>query len=219
MSYISTMAVNDGIIMLADRRVGNIKSGERPLFKRKLFTTGNIGVCFLSHYCTKDPFLSIEQFCEHKHFNGPMEAAEGIHKHIRTDLTESVGTMCVIQIAGYNKSDNKPAVYTIDYRQGEEIIGKFGNETCKYRGDRGFFHFGCADGYIEQYAEMINKSEFIRICSLQEAADWSVLMHSFGKGMIRYMSLRDDISDEIDVIAITPEGIRWLRKPELEVAI
>jgi hypothetical protein len=205
------MAVPSGVIMAADRRIGNDDPKIRPVLKRKLFTIGNnIGVGFLCHCEKLVIYDHFNEYCRHNFFINTLEAAKGIIDFIKDYYARVLGSLYAIQIAGYTESGLQSFTYTIDYKHGQEIVE---------RKNPGFYHYGCASGFIQQYEDMVNKSAFIQECSLQEAADWSLLMHQIGRGMTKFICSQDIVSDEIDVMSITPDGIQWLRKQELEVKL
>ena len=93
MSYISTMAVNDGIVMMADMQaVRSQTKFDAPRIGstsyKKLYTIGeNIGVCFASaNLKYKEIKLErlVNQFCKDNFFDDPKVAARALHNYICT---------------------------------------------------------------------------------------------------------------------------------------
>jgi hypothetical protein len=125
MSYISTMAVTDGIIMMADMR--SFRTGGRndyTDYSKKLFTMGdNIGIAYTgkgTKYLRQgmEPGHLIDRFCREYTYDDPRTAAHDLYKYIHnvSDLTctpDFVNKLYaldgedeyLIQIAGYFKHE------------------------------------------------------------------------------------------------------------------
>jgi len=215
MSHITTMAINDGIIMLGDRLVG----GRARILKRKLFSTGNIGLSCLCHFGNEKEGMplgesgAIAEFCKTNSFNSPKEAAEKFYQYLKDDLCKKFGiSIYVAHIAGYN---GVPEMYRISNLEEDRKITTFGSSELKFFGNKGFMQYGCGGWYAEQYADMINSQKGLSLLNnytLQDALDFSKLIHTMCRGLMKHLERKEEISEEIDVLALTSEGIQWLRK-------
>ena len=135
MSYISTMAVPDGIVMLGDmlQSRGKSKSNEIPdiplvgsKYYKKLYAMNNsVGISFATRgnkYESKGIEIGrlIKKFCEEKPYTSPAEAARALREYIKygggTAIKDEFDKMYaldgepeyVIHIAGLNESITPP---------------------------------------------------------------------------------------------------------------
>lgn len=237
MSYISTMGVSvlsEGIVMLTDMQLTHrTQMSENHLFTianksyRKLFTIGdNIGVSFCGALgrITNIPYnVLIDEFCRRNIFRSPQEAANAIHEYIvchcnNKDLVKIDGECeYVVHIAGYIKHEKGlvcPSMYRISTLRCET---KSGYRIIEYKGDKGFMQCGNMLR-ITQYVNLINSNQdLLDHLTLQEAVDTSKTMFDVARGLERCIDRMDTISENFEMIALTPDGIKWLKKAELEV--
>lgn len=244
MSFITTMAVPDGIIMLGDmlcsyftphkelpgyQRVGSC------YYKKLHSMSNNIGIsmCGASDYAGLkglDLGRQIDEFCRKKSFNGPREAAEALLDYIlygdnkcnysdRQFYYNAHGEPeFVIHVAGYFKNNKneliQPSVYTICtvrslIQEGWQRIG--------YEGSAGLWQCGNMR-QIKPYVDTINADkDFIGHCTLQEAVNAVMYIYNAARGFEWMIDRIESISEEFEMLAITKDGIKWLRQHELQV--
>jgi len=79
------------------------------------------------------------------------------------------------------------------------------------------YGFWCrgANQYFDRYQEKINVN--IHSYTLQDAIDITRFAFDTSRGLGRYLDKEDLISDDMEIIAITPYGIEWVQKKELEL--
>jgi len=245
MSFITTMAVPDGIIMLGDllcARVRN-KDGaipEIPLvgtkFYKKLFSMNdNIGIslCGCGDYAGQkglDLSSQVKEFCRKKSFDNPREAAEALLDYIlygdnkcdyhdRQHYYSAYGEPeFVVHVAGYWKHKEnglmQPSVYAICtvpslLQEGWQRIG--------YAGSTGLWQCGNMR-QIKHYVGMINNDkDFIGHCTLQDAVNAVLHIFDAARGFEWMIDHIETMSEDFEMLALTKDGIKWLRKHELEV--
>jgi 20S proteasome alpha/beta subunit len=217
----TVMAVNDGIIMAADRQAGcpaGASASEKIVYSKvmsrsvnKLFAIGdNIG---LSSAGMTYPEMGLYfEFLSRTHsFNSPVEAANDIVRFIANVIKPTGGEKMhtVVFAAGYDKNKKdfraKPEVYSISTIGGEAAVAAVGS--------RGFTHIG-SSGYFDPYQDRINSNRVNY--SLQDAADICKLAFDMSRSLERYLDFADNISPDIDILAITPGGIRWVLKQDVK---
>jgi hypothetical protein len=237
MSYISVMAVREGIVMLADRRgcyidfMGGQAFGHptETELKRKIFTIGsNIGLVYGGVAGTKDGRTVeqyLERFCKTHSFTNPEEAGFELIFYMKknTELCdvsykEDSYNDTVLYIAGYDNRKKKyilnssrdtfpkPEIYFVTIKAGQ----------IRFSGDMGFLYAG-SYAYIKPFTDKLNTTIAIKQHSLQGAVDFSKLAFDITRGLEKHLDLKTTISDDFEMIAITPYGIQWLRKAELEI--
>jgi len=244
MSYITTMVLCEGIIMSADRQITQRASTRKidvqmanniieqqisnlfnqelsnldNLFKRpltrtakKLFTMGdNIGIAMGQTMFTNNNYipvsLYVEHFCRNNNFDNPKEAAEKLLEYLR-QVDSTINT--TLFIAGYNKSDLDTLSGVAYYVKVKE--NKYGN--MKMPG----FNYAGANDYFSDYSNKINTCENILKYTLQDAVNICKLATDICRGLERYIDFNEAISDDIEMIAITKDGIQWLKKAELAI--
>jgi 20S proteasome alpha/beta subunit len=224
MSYVTAMAVKGGIIMAADRQAmlhGKDRIASKTI--KKLFTIGdNIGVNSAGRSFYNEKFF-IEKLSKTKSFNSPLEAAMEI-KYFFSNYTEPVkherhDGVCdypLYFIAGYDKSKMKSKFDPNGYQMPTPEIYHFNTKdnnivkTCSY----GFTYCG-ANYYFDKYVDKINEN--IYRYTLQDAVDITKFSFDISRNLQKYLDFEDRISEDIEMIAITPHGIEWIQKKELEV--
>jgi hypothetical protein len=237
------MMVPDGIIMLADMKaISPYPAKDIPKihmtgtdYHRKLFTMGdNIGVSCVSGklYPEKMPLSDlIGEFCRANTFNGPQDAAYALYTYIRKggDVRHSPGDLealyeldgedqYIIHVAGYHKHNEKglvaPAMYRICTIRSEL---KEGESKIEYKGDIGIMQCGYMR-HINNFIEQINADKvFLRQCPLQDAVNASKYLFDATRAFEWLIDHINTISEEFEMIALTQDGIKWLRKHELEI--
>ena len=246
MSYIVTMGVAEGVIMAADRQITQIASidelnmntagntAEQAVMEmineklgklkktfttsltrtaRKLFTMGdNIGVSMGQAMYNENGILMsvfVDYFCRTHSFDKPREAAEELLEYLCKVGGNNVDT--ILHVAGYNKSEPEqltPEMYHLDLKT-KDFFG----------GSDLVFNYGGFNEYFKPFADRINDGEAKTILrySLQDAVDITKFAIDMSRFLSRYLDFEDGISEDIEMIAITHNGIQWLRKAELEV--
>ena len=219
MSYITTMAVPEGVIMAADRMIveyiGELgfeapdgfreatKDYNRPLTRtaKKLFAIGgNIGGIIGQTMYTNQGLpvsMFIDHFCNNNDFDEPRQAAEKLAEYIH-GIDGNMDTIMVL--AGYNR--NTPDVlssesYNIVIKTKEvERLSSFG------------FCYAGTNSYFGPYNEKINEN--ILRYTLQDAANVCKFATDMSRGLDRYLNFKEAITEDIDMIAITRCGMQWL---------
>jgi hypothetical protein len=239
MSFISAMAVPDGIIMMADMQVtlGAFKDdapGVSTKYAKKLFTMGdNIAVSHASRTTGRlgkygqDSGGLINEFCRANTFRDPQKATYALYDYIkkggsnahhaenlRKDYELNGEDEYVIFVAGYVRHEGKglicPSVYRISTLEEDEV-------KIAYKGCEGFMQCGNMT-HVWQYVEKINADkDFLHNCTLQDAVDASKIIFDMARGLERLIDHIDTISENFEMLALTPDGVRWLRKHELEI--
>lgn len=222
MSHISTMAVREGIVMTADRMFMAVGKREIPIFKKKLFTMGdNIGLSILCHYASNDIDLyhELANYCRNYSFNNVREAFETLWEWFIPNLYKYCnGSTYIMHIAGYDKiktisgrmyTEPEPKMYCItNYKTDQE-----GVLVPRER----FMCHGCGSDSVKQYGDMVNRVIDYNDYSLQDAVDFSKLIHTMGREYMRFMCRMDAISEDIDMIAVTPDGIQQIKRYEMKL--
>jgi len=244
MSYIVTMGVAEGVIMAADRQItqradigrlnmntaGNpaeqivtkmineklaiLKSFVTPLTRtaRKLFTMGdNIGVSMGKSMYNESGIpmaVFVDYFCRTHTFDKPQEAAGELLKYL-SNVGGNVDTL--LHLAGYNRSQPEqltPEMYHLDL---EANVFSGGSDLA--------FNYGGFNEYFKPFSDRINDREAKTIFkySLQDAVDIAKFAIDMSRFLSRYLDFEDAISSDIEMIAITHNGIQWLRKAGLEI--
>jgi len=214
MSYISVMAVGEGIIMTADRQVTTPKDN-RIMTKTasKIFTIGdNIGVVIGGemYAIAEKKLISLlfGEFCKHNTFENPKNAADKIFDFLCSIETSGDYLGIIALVAGYDRKNNSTEIYYIA-TQAKEL---------SYCGDLGFinitknYHFKpCMD----KINEKLSGCGYMHY-TLQDSIDISKFGIDMTRFIDRYIEFRDYISDDIEMLSITPQGIQWIIKKELE---
>jgi len=248
MSFIVTIAVKDGIIMLGDMLCSNnFENKNLPgvhiagtNFYKKLFTMNdNIGISFCGNGTYEDWGQELNQnvneFCNKKSFDNPQDAAYALldyilygdnkteaGKHHAEEMKKRYAAggepQFVAHVAGYFKHKEKgliqPSVYTICtvrslLQEGWKRIG--------YEGDTGLWQCGNMR-QIKHYVDMIKKDkEFIDHLTLQEAVNAVKFIFDTARGFEWLVDHIVTISENFEMLAITNNGIKWLKKHELEL--
>lgn len=214
MSYITTFATLEGVIMTADRQImkGSLPHS-KPLTKtaRKLFTMGdNIGIVMGQAMYTESQIpvsVFIDHFCATNTFDGPEQAAIKL-----LELLHRVGGNIdtYVFLAGYDKS--KPDQLT------PEIYHFEVNKGTLHGGSDVSFCYAGANAYFKPFSERLNADKLSLLnYSLQDALNICMLATDMSRGLEKYLDFNQEISDDVEIIAITPRGIQWVRKAELEV--
>jgi len=243
MSYITTMVVCEGIIMAADRQITQTASTRKldlqmannntmeqqiaslfnqklsnldDLFKKpltrsakKLFTMGNnIGIAMGQTMYTRNHVslsIYVDDFCRKHTFDKPKEAAEKLLKYLR-NIDDSVDT--ILFLAGF---DNDPELLSGEAYYIKVKDNEYG--SMKMPG----FNYAGANEYFFDYSNKINAREKILSYTLQDAVNICKLATDICRGLERYLDFNEAISDDIEMIAITKDGIQWLKKAELTI--
>ena len=239
MSYITAMVLCDGIVMAADRQItqsaGMKKINpqtanntaeqqvielvnrkldsinfDKPLTRsaKKLFTIGdNVGVAQGQNMFSSKGLpinMFVDAFCRRNNFVSPKEAAEKLLEYLRT-IDSTADT--IFMVAGYDKS--KPDVLTGDAWH----INVRDNECCLMN-NPGFSYAGANDYFLE-FSNKINDLSKIMNYSLQDGINICKLAIDTSRGLERYIDFNEAISDEIEMIVVTIDGIKWIKKAEL----
>ena len=234
MSYISTMAVNEGIIMLADMQVirGQTEYKAPSIATtsyHKLFSIGdNIGIAI----CTNNSFTRrtqsysqlIKEFCNDNVFQYPHDAAIELQNYLSKvscsyeQLQQYGEDQYVIHVAGYNKPDtptngfiHTDGVYSIC------TIKDMQEKKIEHKGQKGYWQCGNMI-HVSQYVEKINNDkERIDRYTLQDAVDTSKAIFDVARALEHHVDHIDTISENFEMIAITKDGIQWVKKHELRI--
>jgi len=243
MSYITTMVVCEGIIMAADRQITQNASTKKidiqtannnfleqqisnmindhlknidgqlkkPLTRsaKKLFTMGNnIGIAKGQTMYTRNHVplsIYVDDFCRKHTFDKPKEAAEKLLEYLRI-IDNSVDT--TLFLAGF---DNNPELLSGEAYYIKVKDNEYGN--MKMPG----FNYAGANDYFSEYSKKLSAPENIMNYTLQDAANICKLAIDTCRGLERYLDFNEAISDDIEMIAITKDGIQWLKKAELTI--
>jgi 20S proteasome alpha/beta subunit len=219
MSYITMMGTKHGIIMAADRQAmiagKNNKVSTRTM--KKLFPIGDsIGLSFsgvsgfeeyIEQFCRTYKPVTVEQTAQdffsfiHEAAMRKVESVQKVEQH----------SLLSVYMAGYDKNEEfpKPKMYQI-------VIPANGGKNIFFVGSNGFMYDGCSH-YFQPYVDKIGKNPRFHHYTLQDAVDITKLAFNIGINLARYIEFEEKISRDIDMIAITPDGIQWLLKNELEV--
>jgi len=243
MSYITTMGVPSGVIMAADRQITQkaqiqtelpegrndnetfilntiartyeptfamLKNYARPISRtvKKLFTIGdNIGVNMGQTLHTKEGIpvsVFMDYFCRTKSFDDPEIAAKELCNYLH-GIDGNMDT--IIHLAGYDKTEPDiltPEVYRISIKENTVF-------SMKNYG----FHYAGYNDYFLQHCEKIDENIFKY--SLQDAADICNFAITMCRTLSKYLDFNSGISDDIEMIAITHNGIQWIKKAELKL--
>jgi hypothetical protein len=219
------MSVNDGIIMAADMQSMN---GDRIVSKtiKKLFSIGdNIGVN-MGGMALSSSNLYLEHLSGTKNYDSPIEAARDIMFFFIEDMEKAVrekkdgmSSDTEFYVAGYDKTKAgkktllnpigkwsliDPEIYHISVQ----------NERITSMGCFGFLFRG-ANSYFNYYCEKINEKIFGY--TLQDAVNITKLAFDTSRSLGKYLDGEEYISEDIEMLAITPLGIEWVQKKELEM--
>jgi hypothetical protein len=240
------MGVCEGVIMAADRQITQLlgvveeleataakddierltvkaineklnefkKASLKPITKtaRKLFTmSDNIGVSMGNEMYNEQGLpmgVYVDFFCRNNTFDKPHEAAVVLLAYLRK-VGGNVDT--ILHLAGYDKSNIdalSPEMYHLSLKDNKISGGP----------DLAFWYGGFND-YFKPFYEKINDREkkLIFRYSLQDAAIIAKTAIDMSRFLSQYIDFKDGISDDIEMIGITPNGIQWLRKAELEI--
>ena len=223
MSQIVTTVVYDGIIMAADSATsklkfinGEVSSNPNDVLSghivsrsiQKLHTIGNnIGVSE-SHQWTLEygksikPYLS--KFYNDNNFSTPIEAAEALMKYVQS-IDSTIDAR--FNIAGYEPQGNGlpvPMAYVVEPKTNE--ITRL-NEP----GLCGIMWLGVSD-WFAAHIQKINLGLF----SMQDAIDISTFIIDGAIKLNRFQGEREGVCLPIDVLAITQNGIEWVKKKSLK---
>ena len=237
MSYIVTMLTQGGIVMAADRQITQFPTKEKiesdmpnelfavqhvcdllyeknknfykPLTKsaRKLFTIGdNMAFSMGQELLTKDFYpveLLADQFCRKNTFDKPTDAAQSLFDFM---CSKDENMNLYIHFAGYDKSNTErftPEFYDI----------KISEKKCEFMGHTGFMYAGAND-YFTPYTEKLANQ--IMVYTVQDAIDICQLAIDMSRRLGRYLDFKETISPDEEIVAITPNGIQWVKKSKLE---
>jgi hypothetical protein len=247
MSYIVTMLTQGGIVMAADRMIiqspitHNITGGlplqsmnhineflsrnvqqivsqldesNRNFYRvgtkstKKLFTVGdNIAFSTGQQLHTTKEFYPVEllaeKFCRKNTFLNPKDIAQSLFEYMSAaDETMDL----VIHLAGYDKGNEDfiPEFYEI----------KIAEKKCEFMGHTGFMYAGGNDYFTPFTSKIANQ---VMIYTVQDAVDICCLAIDMSRKLGRYVDLKETISEDYEVIAITMEGLQWVKKAKLEV--
>jgi hypothetical protein len=185
-------------------------SYSRPIPKtdKKLFAkVDNIGLAMgkTMHTSKKFPVnLLVSSFCKKNNFDTPKEAVEKLLEYLRSKDPEMD---TIILLAGYDKTSEEfplPEMYHISVK----------NNAASFYGNMGFLYAGNND-YFKPYSDRIRQEQNILDYSLQDAVDICQLATHMSRELDRLIDFRDTVSEDIEMIAITLDGIQWIKKAEL----
>ena len=175
--------------------------------------------------------MLLDRFCRERAFKDPKEAAFSLHDFIYSGGDEQhVEEMkkhyelngedkYLFHVAGYEVDKKRglvnPNLYCVNtiyvansrkqnvvfIREGERFI------QCEY------------DIHISDFVDQINADEKEFLCNytLQDAVDVSKTLFDIARGTQRIINRVDTISENFEMVALTKDGIQWLRKYELKV--
>jgi hypothetical protein len=209
--------VQDHINKLLANNVQNIcdqiyeknKNFYKPLTKsaKKLFAIGdNMAFSTGKVLHTKEFYpveLLAEQFCRKNTFTKPEDVAKSLFDFM---CSKDDGMDLYIHLAGYNKDNDGfiPEFYDIN------IVEK----KCKYLGCTGFQYAGAND-YFTLYTERLASQ--VMFYTVQDAINICRLAIDMSRRLGRYLDFEETISEDEDVIAITIDGLQWIKRAKLEV--
>lgn len=209
MSYGSVLIGGGGIVMTSDRFGGHVIKGAN-----KISIIGdNIAICEGTYntgrgssviYKINDKYVDIdvilEEYSLNNSFKYPEQAANSLYDYLSSlDMNKGV----IVSLAGYN--GNHPEVYIMN-------IAARQND---YYGDLGFFWNTYQNEYLAEFAKKINSDiEKLNNLSLQEAIEISQFAVDTQRGFIKYLDQLNVITEDIEMVTITPEGAKWHKKSE-----
>jgi predicted proteasome-type protease len=218
MSYCTVMAVKNGIIMAADRRAmagGNIASHTQ----KKLLVIGDTVAMTKGGNVRPLAELYYEKLSHEKKFNSPTEAAQEIINYFSENIDQyekeedaiNNETNCII--AGYDKQKINvigggiptPEIYYASTQKNTVL------NISNYR-----FFFRGANEYFDQYVDEINKRIIAFNYTLQDAVNITKFAFDMSRTLGHYLDRQNSISEDIEMLSITPYGVEWVRKKELE---
>jgi len=256
MSFITTMAVKDGIIMLGDMLCSNssIKNKDTGLpltgtnYYKKLFAMNDsIGISFCGNgtYEKRGQELNqnVNEFCRNNTFDNPHDAAGALlnyilyrdgHLHgeeMRKKYKIDGEPEFVIHVAGYVKSQT--LVPLNGQKEYQEKIDRPYPEVCTIctvpslvnegwkrisrEGPTGLWQCGNMR-QIKHYVDKIkNDKDFINHLTLQEAVNAVKFIFDAARGFEWLADHIKTMSEDFEMLAITPDGVKWLKKHELEL--
>jgi len=214
MSFASAMAVSEGIIMLSDHQI-TVPGVYMPLTRsaKKLLAVGdNIGICIGAQMILpggQPVSMALEYHLKNKKYDRPEDLAMEIFDFMLPYDREEYPIGYTFVLAGYDKTIDafpQPEIYFISTKY----------ECCELKRTEGLLQVA-SNPYFKQFADKINNNPYYKYYTLQDAIDISKLAVDFSRNIERYLDFKECISPKIDMIAITPHGIQWIVKTELEV--
>lgn len=246
MSYIVTMLTQGYIVMAADRQIchfpvkekiaGRAPTPENMIYLNEFLTNNVQRICddiyekYQNHYnvltkSAKKLFtvndniafstgqklytrelcpveLLADQFCRKNTFEKPADTAKSLFdfmcsKDAAMDLT--------IHLAGYDKNKElfTPEFYEINILQ----------KTCERWGSTGLVFAGAND-YFSPFVDKIANQ--IKLYTVQDAVDICCFAIDMSRKLQKYVDFQEVISEDYDVLAITANGLQWVKKAKLE---
>jgi hypothetical protein len=236
MSFISSMIVDGGVIMMADGQAtawpnlsstlstlkelnahegdiiylrDSVKQFTRVTTRteKKLFTMGdNIGINFATAEAFQGDKPLIGLIEDFCMNNNYTNIREAAHSLLQYLCEHRKAGVVTAYIAGYDVSENKYRMYQVT--TWHPNTGK--EETTIY-GERGF-SYRASNSHVRNLG-MVDFRDF----SLQDAIDYTKFAFDTSRGMMRFYDKVDSISDDFEMIAIMRSGIQWIKKRELRV--
>ena len=243
MSYITTMIVSDGIVMAADSacsmlRVVDTKNIHNNNYDNAIQNiTGDqmaidyqnvIGSYIISKSVQKlwemkkcpiaissgqetitrntgksiQPYINF--FCNNNCYDNPKDAALDLLQLIRS-VDPTIGA--IFHVCGYNPSSSipYPEFWVVDIAKGML--------TCALKQGQGGFNYHGANDFFTPYALMISQN--LIYFTLQDAIDITLLAFNMSIKLQKFIKLEQYIAPPIDLLVITPSGIKWIQKKEL----
>jgi hypothetical protein len=80
----------------------------------------------------------------------------------------------------------------------------------------GFIYAG-SNEYFQPFADRLNIRKTILEYSLQDAANICKPAIDMSRGLERYLDFNEAVSEDIEMIAVTIDGIKWIKKAELSI--
>jgi hypothetical protein len=120
------------------------------------------------------------------------------------------------QVSTCKEELEKRVVETVDVT-GAKVYTHVGGKIILDKGNKGFLQSG-DQRRVHTYAEHINQDKyFLDHCTLQDAVNASKALFDMARGLQWILDHDKAISEEFEMLALTPDGIKWLKKHELEV--
>ena len=223
MSMIVTTVVPRGIVMAADS--GNsVCEVSKPFMLHfdpsrnisksfeKLFSMPNsIGISLAHEWITSSgkpihPYF--DHFITNNSFNTPKEAAYALLKYI-SSIDPNLDIK--FHVAGYEAQgkDEPPAACAFLVKVKDNTVTLFNQP-----GAGGLMYCGAAD-YLSSFTPLIKQN--IGFYSLQDAVDVSVFAITMSARLQRFIAMSDVICGDIDALAITQNGLKWVSRKSLQI--
>jgi hypothetical protein len=157
--------------------------------------------------------------------------AKGLQDHYDLDGEPEY----VIHVAGYSKNKyeqkeiqirDKPVQVVVEHKSGmyrictcKDLLQEGESVISSKISDIGLGFWQCGNmRQIKEYVDKIsNNKDFLEHCTLQDAVNATMYVYNAARGFEWMIDRIETISEDFEMLSITKDGLRWLKKHELEL--